>query len=55
VGQSALAGLAGVHKVKKGFRGSREINTMTYDADLITPEEMVSALKAAGTYLGTVK
>ena len=53
MGQSALEGLKGVHEVKKGFRGSREINTVTYDADQITPEEMASALKSVGTYLCT--
>jgi hypothetical protein len=44
--------LADVKKVKKGFRGFREINSVLYDAGRITPDEMVSSLKAAGTYLG---
>ena len=35
-----------------GFKGFKEINTVTYDMDLITPSEMAAALKAAGTYLG---
>ena len=52
VGKSALEGLKGVKKVTSGFKGFREINTVTYDAGMITPDEMVSALKNAGTYIG---
>ena len=51
VGKSALEGLKGVKKVTRGFQGFREINTVTYDAGMITPDEMVSALKNAGTYI----
>ena len=40
-------------EVKNGFQGSREINTVTYDPAMITPERMVEALKKAGTYIGT--
>ncbi|MBU0543833.1 MAG: hypothetical protein KKH97_00635 [Proteobacteria bacterium] len=43
----------GVKDVKNGFRESREINTVVYDAAIITPDEMVTALKEAGTYIGT--
>ncbi|MCG6947079.1 MAG: hypothetical protein LJE87_17240 [Deltaproteobacteria bacterium] len=39
-------------EVRKGFRGFREINTVIYDPSIITPDEMVSALKAARTYGG---
>ena len=53
VGQDALEGLEGVKKVEKGFRGSKEINTVYYDSEVITIEEMEAALKAAGTYVGT--
>lgn len=42
-------------KVTVGFKGFKEINTVTYDAGLISPEKMVAALKAAGTYLGTAE
>ena len=52
VGNAALEGLAGVHKVEKGFRGSKEINTVYFDPDLITIEKMEDALKEAGTYVG---
>jgi hypothetical protein len=45
--------LNGVKDVKNGFKGSKEINTVTYDPQVITPQQMVEALKAAGTYLGT--
>jgi hypothetical protein len=42
-------------RVEKGFRGSKEINTVFYDPALITIREMEKALKKAGTYRGTVK
>ena len=40
-------------KVEKGFRGWREINTVTFDPAEITVEKMVEALTRAGTYSGT--
>ena len=40
-------------KVDKGFRGWREINTVTFDPAEITVEKMVEALTRAGTYRGT--
>ncbi len=52
VGKSALDGLKGIVSVTNGFRMLREVNRVTYDANLITPDEMISALKAAGTYQG---
>jgi len=55
VGKAALEGLNGVKKVTRGFRGAREINTVTYDPEVITPAQMVAALKAADTYTGTVE
>ena len=55
VGQDALEGLNGVNKVTKGFRGSKEINTAYYDTEKITIQEMETALKAAGTYTGTLE
>ncbi len=55
MGQSALEELEGVQQVTKGFQGSKEINTVTYDANLVTPKEMESALKAAGTFVGVAK
>jgi hypothetical protein len=53
VGKSALEGLTGVKEVRRGFRGFREINTVIYDDSMISPEEMATALKEAGTYLGS--
>jgi copper chaperone CopZ len=53
VGKSALEGLDGVKSVTRGFSGFREINTVTYDPTVITRDQMVSALKKAGTYTGT--
>ena len=53
MGKAALDGLPGVVSVTRGFEGRKEINTVTYDPAEITPPEMVKALKAAGTYLGS--
>ena len=53
MGKTALEGLHGVKKVEKGFRGWREINTVTFDPAEITVEKMVEALTRAGTYSGT--
>ena len=55
VGQDALEGLNGVNKVTKGFRDSKEINTVFYDSEKITIQEMETALKEAGTYTGTLE
>jgi hypothetical protein len=52
VGKAALDGLDGIKKVTRGWQGGREINTVTYDPERITPEDMVTALKKAGTYRG---
>jgi copper chaperone CopZ len=52
VGKHALEGLPGVKKVTSGFRSSREINTVTYDPDQVTPEKMIEALKKADTFIG---
>ena len=52
VGKSALEGLNGISHVTKGFRNFKEINTAFYDPEQITIEDMVKALKAAGTYRG---
>ena len=42
-------------EVVSGWRNLRETNTVVYDPDLITVEEMVQVLKEARTYRGTVK
>jgi hypothetical protein len=47
--------LNGVKEVARGFKGFKEINTVIYDANVITPDEMVSVLKAAGTFIGIAK
>jgi peptide methionine sulfoxide reductase MsrA len=41
-----------VESVSSGFSGFREINTVTYDPDVITRDTMVQALKKAGTFRG---
>ena len=53
MGKAALEGLRGVKKIEKGFRGAREINTVTFDPAEITVARMVEALTRAGTYRGT--
>jgi copper chaperone CopZ len=55
VGKHALEGLAGVKKVTSGFRSFREINTVTYDPAVITPEKMIEALKRADTFIGVAE
>ena len=55
VGKSALEGLQGVKSVDKGFRYHKEINTVYYETDKITIEEMEAALKEAGTYKGIIE
>jgi copper chaperone CopZ len=52
VGASALEGLDGVTDVTKGFKGSKEINTVTYDPSKVSIEQMTEALEEAGTYRG---
>lgn len=41
--------------MENGFRGAKETNTVSYDPARITVEEMVDALKRAGTYRGTAQ
>ncbi len=52
MGKAALEGLEGIKKVTSGWSWGREINTVTYDPEVVSPEEMVTALKEAGTYAG---
>ncbi len=54
-GHDALKGLKGIRKVDKGFRNFREINTVYYDPNVVTIEEMEKALKSAGTYKDTIR
>jgi len=44
-----------VKQVENGFRGFREINTVTFDPSLVTVGEMAAALREAGTYRGTAE
>lgn len=55
MGKAALEGLHGVKNVDKGFRGAREINTVTFDPAEISVARMVDALIRAGTYRGTAE
>ena len=52
VGAAALEGLPGVIKVTKGFMKAKETDTVLYDPKVISREDMVSALKNAGTFVG---
>lgn len=52
MGESALSGLKGIKRIEKGFKNFKEINRVTYDATMISIEEMVQALKQAGTFAG---
>ena len=59
VGKAALEGLNGIKNVEKGIQRNKlwfkEINTVVYDPQLITIEEMKDALQEAGTYKGILK
>ena len=52
VGKEALQALKGVKKVEKGFHHFKEINTVYFDPQQITVEEMEKALQKAGTFQG---
>jgi hypothetical protein len=47
-----LEGLPGVLDVSSGFKKFREINTVIYDPSKITIDQMIDALKRAGTFIG---
>ena len=55
MGKAALDGRPGVTRVEKGWRGWREINTVTYDPGRISLPEMEKILKESGTYRGTAE
>lgn len=55
VGEAALEGLKGIKRIDKGFHNLKEINTVYYEASIISIEKMVEALKKTGTYLGIAK
>jgi hypothetical protein len=52
VGRAALAGRPGIEEILSGWRGFRETNTVLYDPQIISVEEMVRILEKAGTYRG---
>jgi len=55
VGKAALEGLEGIVKVTRGFANGREINTVYYKPSLIRSDQIIDALKALGTYIGTAQ
>lgn len=55
VGVYALEGRSGVLSVKRGWRGSNEINTVLYDPEKTTVEKMEELLKKSGTYIKTLQ
>ena len=54
-GEKILSGLEGVKSVEKGTEDGKEFNTVYYDPNVITEEEMAGALKAQNVYVGTTK
>jgi len=54
VGKAALDGQPGVIKVTKGWKMRSEINTVTFDPEIIKVENMEKLLKETGTYISTV-
>jgi hypothetical protein len=46
--------LKGVSKVRRGWSGFMETDTVTYDRSMISVREMERALKEAGTYRKTI-
>ena len=59
VGKAALEGLNGIKNVEKSIQRNKlwfkEINTVVYDPQLITIEEMKDALQQVVTYKGILK
>ena len=53
MGRAALAGRPGIKEVLSGWSGFRETNTILYDPDIITVQEMIGILQKAKTYRGT--
>lgn len=51
MGKAALEGQPGVKEVTRGFSGSREINTVTYDPTVISVDKMTGLLKKARTFI----
>lgn len=44
-----------MNAVASGWKGSTEVNTVSYDRSQITVKQMEEALKRAGTYLKTLR
>ncbi|UCG39107.1 MAG: hypothetical protein JSV00_02415 [bacterium] len=55
MGNAALEGRPGVLDVTIGWRGFRETNTVVYDPEVITVQEMIRILKGHRTYRGTLE
>ena len=55
MGKAALEGQPGVAKVTRGFRGLKEINTVTYDPAVITVDKMANLLQEARTLIDVAK
>lgn len=54
-GKSALQGLKGIQKIEIGIHYLQETDTVYYNPNVITIEDMERALKKAGTYVETIK
>ena len=55
MGAYALEGRSGVLSVKRGWRGSSEINRVIFDPEKTDVGKMEKLLKKSGTYIRTVR
>jgi hypothetical protein len=55
VSEEVLEGLRGVELVNSGYHGSMETTAVLYDPALISLEQIKTALKDTGIYLGTLE
>ncbi len=53
-GKAALQGMKGIQRIETGFHYLHETDTVYFDPEAVTIEEMETALKKAGTYVGTI-
>lgn len=54
VGAESLEGLAGIHRIERGWQGPLEVNRIVYDPRRVSVRQMVERLQRSGTYAGTL-
>ena len=54
-GKAALQGMKGIQRIDTGFHYLHETDTVYFDPNAVTIEEMEAALKRAGTYVETIR